>query len=133
MELVIQGHPDSANLKLAGFRVHVCVCIRHDPWPQFRKQKRKFLNYWKKFQLGLGLDDWGFGSRQGLGIILFTTASKPALGSTQPPIQWVPGALSLAVQRPGREADHSHSSAEVRNAWSCISIPTIYLRGVVFS
>jgi hypothetical protein len=38
-----------------------------------------------------------------------------ALGPTQPPIQWVPGALSLGVKRPGREADHSPpSSAEVK-------------------
>jgi hypothetical protein len=30
------------------------------------------------------------------------------------PIQWVPGALSLGIKRPGREADHSPpSSAEV--------------------
>jgi hypothetical protein len=37
-----------------------------------------------------------------------------ALGSTQPPIQRVPGALSLGVKRPGREADRSPpSSAEV--------------------
>jgi hypothetical protein len=35
---------------------------------------------------------------------------------TQPPIQWVPGALSLGVKRPGREAVHSPpSSAEVNN------------------
>jgi len=41
------------------------------------------------------------------------------VGPTQPPIQWIPGALSLGVKRPGREADHSHpSSAEVQNAWS---------------
>jgi hypothetical protein len=38
-----------------------------------------------------------------------------ALGPTQPPIQWVPEALSLGVKRPEREADHSHpSSAEVK-------------------
>jgi hypothetical protein len=31
------------------------------------------------------------------------------------PIQWVPGAFSLQVKRPGREADHSPpSSAEVK-------------------
>jgi hypothetical protein len=37
------------------------------------------------------------------------------LGSTQPPIQWVPGALSLGIKRPRREADHSSpSSAEVK-------------------
>jgi hypothetical protein len=53
--------------------------------------------------------------RRGLGNFLFTTASRMALGPTQPPIQWVPGALSLGVKRPGREADHSPpSSAEVK-------------------
>jgi len=41
-----------------------------------------------------------------------------------PPIQWVPGALSLGVKRSGREADHSPpSSAEVKNAWSYTSTP----------
>jgi hypothetical protein len=54
-------------------------------------------------------------AQQGLGIFLFITASRPALGPTQPPIQWIPGAPSLGVKRPGREADHSHpSSAEVK-------------------
>jgi hypothetical protein len=34
---------------------------------------------------------------------------------TQPAIQWVPGALSMGIQRPDREADHSPpSSAEVK-------------------
>jgi hypothetical protein len=50
-----------------------------------------------------------------LGIFPFTTASRTALGPTQPPIQWVRGALSLGVKRPGREADHSPpSSVEVK-------------------
>jgi hypothetical protein len=58
----------------------------------------------------------GFDSRWGLGIFLFTTASRTALGPTQSPIQWVPGDLSLGIKRPGREADHSPSSrAEVKN------------------
>jgi hypothetical protein len=58
----------------------------------------------------LGFDSWW-----GLGIFLFTTASRTALGPTQPPIQWVLGALSLGVKRPGREADNSPpSSAEVK-------------------
>jgi hypothetical protein len=57
----------------------------------------------------------GFDSRRGLGIFLFTTATRTALVLTQPPIQWVPGALSLGVKRPRREADHSPpSSAEVK-------------------
>jgi hypothetical protein len=63
---------------------------------------------------GCGLDDRGSIPGGGLGIFPFDTVSRPALGLTQPPIQWVPGALSLGVYRPGREADHSPpSSAEV--------------------
>jgi len=34
-----------------------------------------------------------------------------ALEPTQPPIQWILGALSLGVKRPGREADHSPPSS----------------------
>jgi hypothetical protein len=46
------------------------------------------------------------------------------MGPTQPPIQWVPGALSLGVKRPGLEADHSSpSSADVKNAWSYTFTP----------
>jgi hypothetical protein len=64
----------------------------------------------------------GFDSRPGLGIFLFTTASRTALGPTQPPIQWVSGALSLGVKRPGLEADNSlPSRAEVKNEWDCTS------------
>jgi hypothetical protein len=50
-----------------------------------------------------------------LGIFLFTTASRTAVRPTQPPIQWVPEALSLGVKRLWREPDHSPpSSAEVK-------------------
>jgi hypothetical protein len=74
--------------------------------------------------LGYGLDDREFEFWQGLAIFLFTTASRPALGPTPPPIQWVPGALSQRVKRPGREADHSPPySAEVKNEWIYISTP----------
>jgi hypothetical protein len=56
-----------------------------------------------------------FDSRRGLGIFLFTTAYRTDLGPTQPPIQWVLGALSLGIKQPGREADHSPpSNAEVK-------------------
>jgi hypothetical protein len=47
-----------------------------------------------------------FDSQRGLGIFHFTIASRTALEPSQLPIQWVPGALSLEVKRPGREADH---------------------------
>jgi hypothetical protein len=57
--------------------------------------------------------DWMIGA--GLGIFLFTTESRPALEPTRPPIQWVPGVISLGVKRLGHEADHSPpSSAEVK-------------------
>jgi hypothetical protein len=50
-------------------------------------------------------------------FFFFTTAFRPALGSTQPPNQRVPVVLSPGVKRPGREADHSPpSSAEEKNA-----------------
>jgi hypothetical protein len=49
---------------------------------------------------------------------LFSTASRPALGLTHPPIQWVPAALSPGVKRQGREADYSPpTSAEVKKTW----------------
>jgi hypothetical protein len=67
--------------------------------------------------LGYGLEDRGSRVQfpAGLGIFLFTTASGTALGPTQPPIQWVEGALSLVIKRPGRETDHlPPSSAEVK-------------------
>jgi hypothetical protein len=66
--------------------------------------------------------------------VFFTTVSRTALELTQPPIQWLPGALSLGVKRPGREADHSPpSGAEVKYARSYTSTPPINLNGVVLS
>ena len=43
----------------------------------------------------------------------FPRQSRPALGPTQPPIQWIPG-LSRGGKRPGRGVDHPPpSSAKV--------------------
>jgi hypothetical protein len=67
--------------------------------------------------LGHELHDWGSRVRFPMKavIFLFTTASRRALGPTEPPNQWVLGGLSLGVERPGREADHSSPpSAEVK-------------------
>jgi hypothetical protein len=67
----------------------------------------------------LGFDSWW-----GLGIFLFTTVSRTALGPTQPPTQRVPGSLSLGVKQPGHEADHSPPySAKVKYGWSYASTP----------
>jgi hypothetical protein len=65
-----------------------------------------------------------FDSRQGQDISLNSTESRPALGPTQPPIQWVRGALSPMVKRPGREADQSPpSTAEVKNGGAISPLP----------
>jgi hypothetical protein len=53
---------------------------------------------------------------------------------TQPRIQWLPGALSLGVKRPGREADHSPpSSAEVKECLELHLRSPIHLHGAVLS
>jgi hypothetical protein len=44
-------------------------------------------------------------------------ASRPALGPTKPPIQWMPGTLSPEIKRPGLQDNHlPPSSAEVKRA-----------------
>jgi len=52
-----------------------------------------------------------------LGIFLFTTASTTAIGPTQLPIHWVPGAPSLGVKRMGGEAGHSPPSSAQVEEW----------------
>jgi hypothetical protein len=55
---------------------------------------------------------------------IFSKSPRRALGSTQPPLQWAPGALSPGVKRPGLEADHSPpASAEVKKSWISTSTP----------
>jgi hypothetical protein len=56
--------------------------------------------------------------------------SRPAVGSTQPPIQLVLGVLSAGVKQQGRQADHSPpTSAEVKKTW-IYTLP-ICLHGIV--
>jgi hypothetical protein len=67
---------------------------------------------------GYGLEDRGVGVQAPVGSRIFSTSS------TQPPIQWVPGALSQGVKRPGREADHSPpANAEVKKMCIYTSTP----------
>jgi hypothetical protein len=84
--------------------------------------------------LSYGLDDLGFETRQWLGIFSFIPKPRPALGPTQPPIQWIPAALSLGVKRPRREAHHSPPpSVDVKKELSHTSTSLIRLHGVVLS
>jgi hypothetical protein len=89
---------------------------------------------------GSGYSDWlrpgrprGRSSSPGrVKIFLFSTASRPVLGPTQPPIQWVPGAVPPGVKRQGREADRSPpTSAEVKKTWIYTSTPPIHLHCIV--
>jgi len=52
-------------------------------------------------ELSYGLGDTGFESRRRHEIYLFSKTTRPPLGPTQPPIQWLPGALSLGVKQLG--------------------------------
>jgi hypothetical protein len=81
-----------------------------------------------------GLDDRGSIPGGGLGIFLFDTLSRPALGPIQSPIQWAPGVLSLGVKWLGREADHSppSSAEDIKCAELYLHSP-IRLHGVVLS
>jgi hypothetical protein len=70
-------------------------------------------------RVGIATKESGFDSRQVQDTFLLYTAYLPALGTTQPPIQWVP-----RVKRQGREADHSlPSSAEVLNSETIPALP----------
>jgi hypothetical protein len=70
----------------------------------------------------------------GLGIFLFTTASRTALGPSQSPIQRLLRSLSLGVKRPGREADHSPpSNAEVKVCVMLYLHSPVRLHGVVLN
>jgi hypothetical protein len=58
-----------------------------------------------RYSNGLRTGQAGLNSRQ-CKYFLFFTDSRPTLGPTRPPIQWVPVALSPGVKRQGGEADH---------------------------
>jgi hypothetical protein len=71
-----------------------------------------------------GLDDRGVAVRVPVRSRIFSASSRPALGPTQPPIQWVPGVLSVGMKRTGREFDHSPTAnAEVKKMWMYTSTP----------
>jgi hypothetical protein len=60
------------------------------------------VHYWSN--VTYELDDWSSGLYR-VKMFLFATASRPAIGPTQPPVHWVQRAISAGVKLPGREAD----------------------------
>jgi hypothetical protein len=97
---------------------HISLNLRWD----LRKDNKKtaaihlcniFHRYWDSSVIYRWATGWMIGgSRPGRGWEFF---SSTPCRSTQSPIQWVSGALSLGLKLPGREIDHSPpSSAEVK-------------------
>jgi hypothetical protein len=102
-----------------------------DPYVIIRMLRDSTFNIlWLATSYGLE----GRGSVPGRGkIFLFSIASSPVLGPTQPTIQWVSRSLSSGLKRPGREADHSPpSTAEVKNGAAYLHYP-IGLHGMVLN
>jgi hypothetical protein len=68
-------------------------------------------------------------SNRGERIFPLASVSRPALGSTQPPVQWVPGVLSRGGKaRPGRDVDHSpHLVPRSRMSRSYTSPPSVFM------
>jgi hypothetical protein len=76
-----------------------------------------------RYNDGLPVGMTGFDSRPGQEISLYYTPSRQALGSTQPPAQWEPGALSPALKPHGRKTYHSApSGAEFKNDGAIIPL-----------
>jgi hypothetical protein len=82
---------------------------------------------------GYGLDDQGIGVRVLAGSRIFSI-SRPALGSTEPPIQLLLGDLSPGVKRLGCEPDHSPpTSAKVQKNVDLYIHSPIRLHGIVLN
>jgi hypothetical protein len=74
------------------------------------------------------LTEWTTGVRfpEGVGNFLFATASTLALGPTHLLLQWVPGAVSLGVKRPGlRLTTYLHLATKLMRG--AVSLIFIYL------
>jgi hypothetical protein len=68
-----------------------------------------------------------------MGFFLIDTASRPALGHTQPRTKWFRGYFPRGYSGRGVKLNTPPSGAEIKNTWSCTSTPPIRLHGVVLS
>jgi hypothetical protein len=57
-------------------------------------------------------------------VVAYLTSSRPSMGPTQSPTQWVAGVISPVAKRQEREADHpSPTGAEAKKKWIYTSAP----------
>jgi hypothetical protein len=83
-------------------------------WPTLKYYTRICLKRLGKIMTTTARLTEGVGTA-GTSLTRIWEAPRTVLEPTQPPIRWVPWALSVRVKRPGREADHSPpSNAEVK-------------------
>jgi hypothetical protein len=75
-QLVKQGH---AFMDYFTFTLILFLCMRNT-------QSNQEPGQLSGIALGYRLNDWECESQQGVGVFLFTTMSRLALGPTQPPI-----------------------------------------------
>jgi hypothetical protein len=86
---------------------------------------RRKPGYLSRCSDGLRAGRPGLDSRQRQEVFLFSTASRPTLGPTQPPVQWVLEDSPRGKLK-GREADHSPpSSTEVKKGGAISLLPQI--------
>ena len=118
--------------------LNVCLCSSHTCACNITHQKRK-EQFLRCFNACVGRIAWSV-QRVATGRTVresnrggrrdFPRLSRPDLGPTQPPVQWVPG-LSRGKERPGRDADPSPpSSAVVMKGQSYTSTPLWAVRPV---
>jgi hypothetical protein len=106
----------SPCLMCRGVRACVCVCVCVGGGLGYR------IQYCDCLQAGWPRG-WSLSPSRGKNFV-FSMSSRPVLRRTQPPIQWVPGALSLGVNRLEHEADHSPpTSVRVKNKWIYTATP----------
>jgi hypothetical protein len=82
----------------------------------FRNPRVRSLSF-SVWLFNLSTGRLGFDPRQSQRIFPLTSVSRPALGPTQPPVQWVPGGPFPGYKTLlRRDADHSPPySAKVKN------------------
>jgi hypothetical protein len=107
-------------LILVGFQTSLQVCDISYAYLAFGGARISRPVLW----LGCGIDTTGIELRclSGAGVC----PERHWNSLTQSLVQWVPGAPSLGVKRPGSESHHSSpSSVEVKNGWIYTSAPPI--------